>query len=416
MSVRQDHVLAVIQLASLCNLDCSYCYVPDRLNGKVMSREVMDRIIALTAGAPENAGKRIQFLFHAGEPLAVGLEPYHHFVARCAAQCADGVQYGFSVQTNGTLITDRWAEFFLANDISVGISIDGPPELHDARRRGWSGRGSHAKAVAGLRRLQAHGMENVGCLAVAGLETLKNPRRMVSYFREELGAAAVGFNIEDIEGANLTTSFGANREARRREIRRQLVEPFYADVFDYWWPVREAFGVREFNDVLLHAANLRDDPAYVRDPDVARDLGILTFMRDGGITTYAPEFAGARAPEFDDFVVANVMAIESLAEIRRAPAFLKLQRAVRSGIANCRATCAYFAICGGSHIPNRYFEYGDFSRPDTFTCEMMLQAAADVCFARLDAMGRGHSQERHSKGSRGRAGRERNPAGAPPVA
>lgn len=387
MSVRQDHVLAVIQFASLCNLDCSYCYVPDRLNGKVMSREVMDRIIALTVGSPENAGKRIQFLFHAGEPLAVGLDPFRHFVERCAELCVDGVAYGFSVQTNGTLITDQWAEFFLANDVSVGLSIDGPEALHDARRVGWSGRGSHARAVAGLRLLQAHGMDTVGCLAVAGRECLENPRRMASYFHEELGAAAVGFNIEDIEGANLTTSFGVNREARRAEIRRSLVEPFYEEVFDYWWPIRESFGIREFSDVLLHAANLRDDPAYVRDPDVARDLGILTFMRDGGITTYAPEFAGAKAPAYNDFVVADVREIAALGDIRRSPHFIRLQEAVRSGITNCRASCEYFAICGGSHIPNRFFEYGDFARPDTFTCEMMLQAAADVCFAKLAAMG-----------------------------
>jgi uncharacterized protein len=386
VSVRKDHVLAVVQLSSLCNLDCSYCYVPDRLNGKVMSREVIDRIIALTVGAPENAGKRIEFLFHAGEPLAVGLEPYRHFVARCAEACAEGVAYGFSVQTNGTLITDHWAEFFIANDFTVGISIDGPPEIHDARRVGWSGRGSHAKAVAGVKLLKAHGMENFGCLAVAGLDCLKNPRRMVSYFREELEVASVGFNIEDIEGENLTTSFGAGREARRREIRRELVEPFYEEIFDYWWPVRDRFSIREFADVLNHAANLRADPSYVRDPDVARDLGILTFMRDGGITTYAPEFAGSRAPDFNDFVVGNVMELGSLGEIRAAPHFVKLQQAVQAGISNCRASCEYFAICGGSHIPNRFFEYGDFTRPDTFTCEMMLQAAADVCFARIAAM------------------------------
>ncbi len=386
MSVRKDHVLAVVQLSSLCNLDCSYCYVPDRLNSKQMSREVIDRIIALTVGAPENAGKRIEFLFHAGEPLAVGLEPYHYFVARCAQDCAEGVAYGFSVQTNGTLITDRWAEFFLANDFTVGLSIDGPEEFHDARRKGWSGRGSHAKAVAGVKRLKAHGMENFGCLAVAGLDCLKNPRRMVSYFYEELGVASVGFNIEDIEGDNLTTSFGANREARRRELRQTLIEPFYEEVFDYWWPIRDRFSIREFADVLNHSANLRADPSYVRDPDVARDLGILTFMRDGGITTYAPEFAGATAPEFNDFVVGNVMDLASLADLRRAPHFLKLQEAVQAGISNCRSSCEYFAICGGSHIPNRYFEYRDFTRPDTFTCEMMLQAAADTCFARLAAM------------------------------
>lgn len=400
MSVRQDHVLAVIQLSSLCNLDCSYCYVPDRQNGKVMSREVMDRIIALTVGATENAGKRIQFLFHAGEPLAVGLDPYRHFLARCAELCVDGVQYGFSVQTNGTLITGQWADFFLANDVSVGVSIDGPPDIHNAKRVGWSGRGSHAKSVAGLRMLQAHGMENIGCLAVAGIDTLRDPLRIVRYFHEELGVAAVGFNIEDVEGANLTTSFGDNREARRREVRRQLVDPFYAAIFDYWWPIRESFGIREFNDVLLHAANLRDDPSYVRDPDVARDLGILTFMRDGGITTYAPEFAGARAPEFNDFVVGNVREIGSLSDLRSAPHFVKLQQAVRAGITNCRASCAYFAICGGSHIPNRYFEYGDFSRPDTFTCEMMLQAAADVCFAKIAAMEQGRKKRVAGVGKR----------------
>jgi uncharacterized protein len=386
VSIRKDHVLAVIQLSSLCNLDCSYCYVPDRLNRQMMGQALIDKIIALTVGAPENIGKRIEFLFHAGEPLAVGLEPYRHFVARCREACIEGVAYGFSVQTNGTLINDKWAEFFIAHDFTIGVSIDGPQELHDAKRVGWSGRGSHAKSVAGVKVLQAHGLADFGCLAVAGLESLKNPRRTVSYFYEELGVASVGFNIEDIEGENTSTSFGDNREARRQQIRRELVEPFYLEVFDYWWPIRDRFSIREFADVMYHSANLYADADYTRDPDVARDLGILTFMKDGSITTYAPEFAGARAEAYGNFVVGNVMNIQSLDEIRKSPAFRKLQRDVQQGISNCRTSCEYFAICGGSHIPNRFFEYGDFTRPDTFTCEMMLQAAADVCYARLATM------------------------------
>jgi uncharacterized protein len=70
---RQQFTLVVLQLSSLCNLNCTYCYVPDRQNTEKMSFEVIDRVFDLTVACPDNAGHTFDFLFHAGEPLAVGL-------------------------------------------------------------------------------------------------------------------------------------------------------------------------------------------------------------------------------------------------------------------------------------------------------------------------------------------------------
>jgi uncharacterized protein len=381
--------LVVLQVSSLCNLNCSYCYVPDRLNAQQMSDKVVDRILELTVANLSNAGKRFDFLFHAGEPMAIGLDRMKAIADRCIARARGDVEFSFSIQTNGVLINPAWATFFREYNFAVGVSIDGPAFLHDAKRVTWSGKASHARAVRGVRVLQNNGIEEVGCLATITKESLGHADEIMDFFLD-LGAAAVGFNLEDIENDNPVTTFGPGRRDHVARIRAELVEPFLKQVFRRWWPVRHRLRVREFADVLRAAAFFRADRAYSREPDVTRPLGIVTFMKDGRITTFAPEFAGANAPEYDHFVVGHVDDIADLTDLLADPRFQRLARDVAAGIASCRRECEYFPLCGGGYVSNRYFEYRDFSQAETFTCAMMRKAATEVCLrgiASLDHFG-----------------------------
>lgn len=133
--------LMIKPCGSLCNLDCRYCYYLDksRLYGghePVMSEELLERAIRdylSTCETPE-----VTFNWHGGEPLMAGLDFYRKAVA-LEKKYADGKIVHNTLQTNGTLITPEWADFFTAENFLIGLSIDGPEHIHDTYRSSKTG-------------------------------------------------------------------------------------------------------------------------------------------------------------------------------------------------------------------------------------------------------------------------------------
>lgn len=121
-------------VGSACNLRCTYCYYLDKeiLHSKgVMSIELLEKYIQDYIGSNDVA--EITFCWHGGEPLLAGL-PFYCKALEFQAKYAAGKTIKNTLQTNGTLIDDNWARFFAANDFLIGISIDGPEAIHNARR------------------------------------------------------------------------------------------------------------------------------------------------------------------------------------------------------------------------------------------------------------------------------------------
>lgn len=121
---------------SACNLDCRYCYYLDKAaqyGGRqaVMSDELLELYVRQYIQA--NEVPTVQFCWHGGEPLLLGLDFYRKAVA-LQRRYADGKHIENTLQTNGVLIDETWAEFFAANAFLVGVSLDGPEEIHDAFR------------------------------------------------------------------------------------------------------------------------------------------------------------------------------------------------------------------------------------------------------------------------------------------
>ena len=150
---------------SLCNLACKYCYYLEKSHIYAdeparerfsMSDQTLENFIRQYIEAQTQPS--VLFTWHGGEPLMRPLSFYER-VLKLQRQYARGHVIENCLQTNGTMLTDEWCDFFRRNNWLIGISIDGPQELHDEYRRARGGQPSFYKVMRGIELLKKHGVE-----------------------------------------------------------------------------------------------------------------------------------------------------------------------------------------------------------------------------------------------------------------
>lgn len=146
---------------SLCNLDCAYCYYLDKAGqygGQEprMSLSVLEKVTRAYIEA--NEVPEVQFVWHGGEPLVMGLDFFRKAVEYQRRYAGDKRVFN-SIQTNGTLLTPQWADFFRENGFLVGLSLDGPREIHDRYRLDRGGAPTWERVMRGLTLLRDGGVE-----------------------------------------------------------------------------------------------------------------------------------------------------------------------------------------------------------------------------------------------------------------
>jgi len=146
----------------ICNLDCKYCFYLEK--GKLypgekqwrMSDAVLEEYIRQYIGS--QPGPEINFAWQGGEPTLPGVEFFRRAGALQKKHAAGKTIFN-AIQTNGTLLDDEWCEFLAANQFLVGLSIDGPAELHDKYRVDKRQQPTFATVMRGLELLKKHGVE-----------------------------------------------------------------------------------------------------------------------------------------------------------------------------------------------------------------------------------------------------------------
>ncbi|MCI0736969.1 MAG: radical SAM protein, partial [Beijerinckiaceae bacterium] len=126
--------LLILQGTPFCNIDCSYCYLPHRGDRSRMDLRTVRQAVAWVY-RHGLAADPLTLFWHAGEPLTLPPEWYERAIAHAAPEVPDSARIEHRLQTNATLIDDRWCALFLAHKFNIGVSLDGPAWLHDARRR-----------------------------------------------------------------------------------------------------------------------------------------------------------------------------------------------------------------------------------------------------------------------------------------
>jgi uncharacterized protein len=177
-----------------CNLDCAYCYYRESLEGSRVRRRIEPRL--LETFIPQymayiaDSGVA-SFAWQGGEPTLAGLPFFERVVALQAAHARPGTTISNALQTNGLLLDDAWGEFLKLYNFLVGVSLDGPREIHDALRTTRSGRGSFDLVLRGIETLRRHAVEH-NVLCVLGPHNVGHPRELVSFYRD-LGVGHVQF-------------------------------------------------------------------------------------------------------------------------------------------------------------------------------------------------------------------------------
>lgn len=179
------HIVAK-PIGSSCNLKCNYCFYLEKSeilekNNSVMSREILEKYIKnymMSQTTPE-----VEFVWHGGEPLLAGLD-FFKTVVEIQKEYSEYKKITNSIQTNGTLLTAEWCEFFCANNFIVGLSLDGPKEIHDMYRVGEDGKGSFDAVYSGLKLLQKYEIE-YNVLACVTRESCKQGKEIYDFFKNE---------------------------------------------------------------------------------------------------------------------------------------------------------------------------------------------------------------------------------------
>ncbi len=249
------HVMAK-PTGSRCNLRCDYCFFLEKSalypgSDERMTDEVAEAFIRQTVAAQQVPF--VTLAWQGGEPTLMGLDFFRRALEVERDALPADWQVERTLQTNGTLLTDEWAAFLAENDILVGLSIDGPRELHDAYRHDGAGRSVFDDVEAAARLLQKHGAEfNVLCTINAA--NASHPLEVYRYFRDVLGARYLQF-IPIVE-VDTPPADGVAGTVTDRSVSPRAYGEFLSAIFDEW--VRHDVGemfVQFFDGVL--AAYLR---------------------------------------------------------------------------------------------------------------------------------------------------------------
>jgi len=227
------HIMTKPRLA-VCNLNCRYCYFlkkeslyPDscfRMSDEIL--EIYTKQYIEAQGVPE-----VTFAWQGGEPTLMGLEFYQRTVALPQKYRQPGMKVYNAMQTNGTILDDAWCQFFKQNNCLIGLSLDGPQQMHDAYRVDKGGKPTFDKVIAGLALLKKHRVE-FNILTTVHAANVDQPLETYRLLRDEAGAQFLQF-IPIVERKN-QSGFQEGYKVTKRSVTGVKYGQFLSAIFDEW--------------------------------------------------------------------------------------------------------------------------------------------------------------------------------------
>ena len=324
----------LVKLASRCNIACTYCYW-------FRDSEVYNKPAVLTLEAEDAFCKRLEehiveneldgflVVFHGGEPL---LFPKHRFIKLQeklnAIEERTGAVIDRGVSTNAILIDDEYAAILEKYGVAVSVSIDGPPEIHDAYRIDFKGKGTHADTLKGIENIRKTGMEP-GIISVCNPST--DPEKLLDYIVNELGVK--GFDVLPPDATHADNP--------------PPIDAYFIKLFDVWFDKYSAQGVRistldAMISGLMGGQSCSDTVGY-------GPVETLTLMTDGTLEPLdVLRITGNGSTKTDCSVLLN-----SIEDAQKDPRWAGAYKASLGHCETCRK-CEYLDACGGGHLSQRW--------------------------------------------------------------
>lgn len=235
--------LLIKPASALCNLDCTYCFYLDRESdpyeasrSRIMSLETLQRLVeGYLAYSPHQA----TFTFQGGEPTLAGLDFFKSLTAFQRKAGGRRQIISNSIQTNGTLLDREWCALFREYNFLVGLSLDGPEDIHDAYRVNKAGHGSWKQVMEAAALLQRERVE-FNILAVVSQANVRQALETYRFFRD------AGF--EYLQFIPLV-EFQPDGQLEPWAITGEEYGQFLTELFDVWWPERRTVRVRHFDNI-----------------------------------------------------------------------------------------------------------------------------------------------------------------------
>jgi uncharacterized protein len=362
--------LLIIQPTPFCNINCRYCYLPDRTNKERISIETLAVLTERLIAAPEILGEILPVSWHAGEPMTMPVAFYDAAIQAMHNSTYGKVKITHSFQTNGTLLNDNWLELITRHKIRLGVSLDGPEFIHDLNRITRGGKGTHATIMKNIKILNENRIP-FNVITVVTHATLCKPDEFYDFF-SEYGIKRVALNIEEIELHNNESSLSYQTS--------KLYYNFLCRIFSR--SLKD--GSVQFRELNSARSAITFGEDFVsRYGQQTRPFGIVTCDYQGNIFSFSPELAGAKSEAYSDFILGNVYN-DDFKSMLNFSITQKIFQEIQSGIDRCESTCEYYSLCRGGTPANKYFEHGTFDVAETIYCNHSRKAVIDAALHELE--------------------------------
>lgn len=312
-----------------CNLRCAYCFYAHRKTAlhpgndvPRMTDTVLSQVISQYMGTGQ---PHYVFGWQGGEPTLMGLDFFRRVIGLQRKYGRQGDVVANAVQTNGTLIDDQWAGFLAENNFLVGLSIDGPPTVHDQYRIYGTGRGSHWEVMRAVACLQRHHVQ-FNAMVLVSRASAGCGREIYRYLRDQ-GI----FHHQYIECAE----FAFDGSPLPFTLRAEEWGEFLCEIFDEWLcHDTRRISVRLFDSIL--SSLIHRNPAECRMAGDCRQYFVVECNGD----VYPCDFFVV--PELRLGNISN----SSWDELQSAAPYLRFGEKKKELAKDCRC-CPYLQFCRG---------------------------------------------------------------------
>lgn len=244
-------------VSEACNLACDYCYYsrcggqPKKIN--LIDFGMLEKFIKEYMEFVHSSGDAAVVAWQGGEPLLAGLDFFRKVVYLQSKYAFPNMVISNSIQTNGTLITDEWAKFFKQYNFLVGVSLDGPKNIHDIRRVTHNGSGSFDHVMRGVQHLNRHHVD-YNVLTVLHSGNVKQGKELIEFYRTH-GFHYVQFlPMMEFQAQSI-------QQPATYEITPQEYGDFLCEVFDEWYQEDFPTMYERLLDSVL-SVYMNRDPGY----------------------------------------------------------------------------------------------------------------------------------------------------------